>query len=280
MGVNAAKLDYYIGNSTIEAIWVTNFTHTKMPQPGSIWYIKPTFPAPATFDWSKASIKPSLKNSEGFIKYSAMTSLIDFEIMGAYTWDANPTMHVKKQFNIVQGHPVLAGLNITPEYHRLYVAGGSFSTQIKGIVLRGEAAYYHGKYFQSKDPKAVDALSENDYLHYLLGLDFSIADVKLSTQFIQQYILDYNDYIVNDKIENTMTFMARYDMLRQTLHLELFSYIGLTNQDALIRPKITYDFSDNFSILLGSNIFVGDESGRFGRYHDNSMIYTKLKYNF
>jgi len=32
----------------------------------------------------------------------------------------------------------------------------------------------------------------------------------------------------------------------------------------LIRPKITYDFNDSFSILLGSNIFVGDEKGRFG----------------
>ena len=77
-----------------------------------------------------------------------------------------------------------------------------------------------------------------------------------------------------------MSFLARYDMFRETLHLELFSYIGLSNADALIRPKITYDFDDSFSILLGSNIFVGDESGRFGQYHDNSMIYTKIKYSF
>ncbi len=280
MGVNAVKLDYYIGSSTIEAIWVTNFTHTKAPQPGSIWYIQPEFPAPPTFDWSKAEIKPSLENTEGFLKYSAMTSIVDFELMGGYTWDDNPTMHVQKQIDMSQGHPVLTGLNITPEYHRLYVAGGSFSSQIKGIVLRGEGAYYNGKYFQTEDPTAVDALSENDYLHYLVGLDFSIADIKFSTQFIQQYILDYNDFIVNEEIENTMTFMARYDMLRETLHLELFSYIGITNEDALIRPKITYDFDDSFSVLLGSNIFVGDEDGRFGRYQDNSMIYTKLKFNF
>ena len=77
-----------------------------------------------------------------------------------------------------------------------------------------------------------------------------------------------------------MTFLARYDMLREILHLELFSYIGLTNEDALIRPKITYDFDDSFSILLGSNIFVGDEKGRFGQYGDNSMAYIKIKYSF
>jgi hypothetical protein len=77
-----------------------------------------------------------------------------------------------------------------------------------------------------------------------------------------------------------MTFLARYDLLRETLHLELFSYIGLTNEDALIRPGITYDFDDSFSILMGSNIFVGDSKGRFGQYSDNSMIYAKLKYSF
>ncbi len=69
-------------------------------------------------------------------------------------------------------------------------------------------------------------------------------------------------------------------MLRETLPLELFSYVGLNYVDALIRPKVTYDFSDSFSVLLGSNIFVGDERGMFGRYDDNSMIYTKIKYSF
>jgi len=176
--------------------------------------------------------------------------------------------------------PILTGLTITPEHHRLYVAGGSFSSEIKGFILRGEGAYYNGKYFQTEDPMAEDALIQKDYLNYVVGLDFSIGSVKLSGQFIQKYILDYSDGITENEINNTATFLARYDMLRETLHLELFSYIGLTNEDALIRPKISYDFDDSFSILLGANIFVGDRSGQFGQYQDNSMVYTKIKYNF
>ncbi len=284
IGVVSAKMDYYIGNSTIEAIWIPQFTPTKTPAPNSIWYIKPEFPAPATFDWSKDKINPSLENSEFFLKYSAMTSKIDFDLMGGYTWDDNPTMHVQKHFAIdtttMPPQPMLTGLTITPEHHRLTVGGASFSTEIKGIILRGEAAYYDGKYFQTTDPKAQDGIVKKNYLHYVVGLDFSIGDLKLSTQFIQQYILDYNDMIYDDEMINTATFLARYDLFRETLHLELFSYIGLTNEDALIRPKITYDFDDGFSILLGANIFVGDENGMFGRYQDNSMVYTKIKYSF
>lgn len=283
-GVIAAKLNYYIGNGTLEAIWIPQFTPTIRPGAGSIWYVEPDFPAPATFDWSKSEISPSLENSEFFLKYSAMTSKIDFEIMGGYTWDDNPTMHIQKEFSIdsttMPPSPSLSGLLVTPEHHRLTIAGGSFSTEIKGIILRGEAAYYNGKYFQTTDPMAMDALIQKDYLHYVFGLDFSIGNVKMSAQFIQQYILDYNDMMYQDEAVNTATFLARYDMLRETLHLEMFSYIGLTNNDALIRPKVTYDFDDSFSILLGGNIFVGDEQGQFGQYGDNSMVYAKIKYNF
>ena len=280
-GVFATKLDYYIGNHTLEVIWIPTFTPTETPQPGSIWYMQPDFLIPPTFDMTKSTITPSLENSELFGKYTALTSAIDFEIMAGYTWDDYPTMHIEKQIDMSTGSPVLTGLNITPEHHRLNLGGGSFSTEIKGIILRGEGAYYNGKYFQIDDPDPLaDGTIEKDYLHYLVGVDFNIADVKLSSQFIQQSILDYNDLMSNEKTENTMTFLARMDLMRETLHLELFSYIGLTNEDALIRPKISYDFDDSFSIMLGSNIFIGDTDGRFGQYSDNSMIYTKIKYSF
>lgn len=282
IGVYAAKVDYYFGNSTIEFIWKPVYAGNIFPAPGSIWYKPPELPAPATYDYSKSKIDPSLENSEVYLKYSLSSSAIDFDLMAAYTWDATPSMYIKKEFTIdtATGSPVLSGLLITPEINRLTIAGGSFTSTIKSFVIRGEAAYYDGKYFQTADPIAAGALTQKNYLHYVVGLDYGIGSLKLSAQFIQKYIMDYNDFIDDEEFGNTMTFLARYDAMRETLHLELFSYIGLNYGDALIRPKVTYDFSDSFSILLGSNIFVGDERGMFGRYDDNSMIYTKIKYNF
>ena len=281
IGVYAAKVDYYFGNSTIEFIWKPLYAGNEFPGPGSIWYKPPEFPAPATFDYSKEKINPSLENSEIYLKYSLSSSAIDFDLMGAYTWDQTPSMYTEKEFEMdSMGNPVLAGLLITPEHHRLTVAGGSFTSTIKGFVLRGEAAYYNGKYFQTADPMADGSLTKKDYLHYVVGLDYGIGNLKLSAQFIQKYIMDYNDFIDEEEFGNTMTFLARYDAMRETLHLELFSYVGLNYGDALIRPKVTYDFSDSFSILLGANVFVGDERGMFGRHDDNSMVYTKIKYYF
>lgn len=282
VGVYAVKFDYYFGNSTIEAIWKPVYAGNELPPPGSIWYKPPDFPAPPTFDYSKQDIKPTFDNSEFYLKYSLTSSAIDFDLMGAYVWDQTPSMYIEKEFGFdtITNQPGLTGLLITPGHHRLNVAGGSFTSTIKSFVVRGEAAYYNGKYFQTADPAADGALTQKDYLHYVIGLDYGVGHLKLSAQFIQKYIFNYNDFLDEEEFGNTMTFLARYDAVRETLHLELFSYVGLNYGDALIRPKVTYDFSDSFSILLGSNIFVGDEQGMFGRYGDNSMIYTKIKYNF
>ncbi len=278
MGVTSVKFDYYLGDNTLEIVWVPVFSSTKFPESNSIWAVTPHFPINPTFDFSKKDIKPSIKNSEIFAKYSVFSSAIDFEIMGGYTWDADPTIHTLKEIDPLT-HQLLS-LTAIPEHHRLTLTGGSFSTTLGPIVLRGEGAYYWGKYFQTEEPKALEGVTEKNYLNYLIGADFTISGIKFSTQFIQQYIIDYDDFIVNNEVNNLMTFLARKDLLEgDTLHLEFFSYIGLTDNDGLIRPKISYDLTDGLNILLGANIFYGDK-GMFGRFNKNDMVYVKIKYSF
>ena len=173
----------------------------------------------------------------------------------------------------------LAGLTVRPEHHRLMMAGMSFSMPLGPIVLRGEGGFYSGKFFQTEATTVPDATVEKDYLHYMAGVDYTLAGIRLSAQFIQEYIPDYEAGIRNDEVETTMTFLAKKDFLRERLWLELFAYAGLNNKDALIRPKISYSLADGFDIQAGANIFTGTE-GRFGQYDDNDMIYIKLKYSF
>ncbi len=279
MGVTSAKFDYYLGDNTFELVWLPVFSPTLMPGKETIWFPQMDFQAPPNIPLhidikDPEAIKGSLENSELFAKYSAMTSLVDFEIMAGYAWDDDPTMHITQTMDTTGLH-----LLINPRYHRLGIAGGSFSTTLGPVVMRGEGAYYAGKYFNTTDPMAKDKLVKKDYLHYLVGLDYSLWEIKLSAQFIQQAILDYEKEIDQDDYENTVTFLARRDFLRETLTLELFSYIGLNNEDALIRPRILYDLTDGFEVQLGANIFTGS-SGNFGQYDDNDMVYAKFKYSF
>ncbi len=277
MGVTSLKADYYIGDNTIELVWIPIFTPTLFPEKGNIWRKQPNFPIDPTFDRSKETVKPKLENSEVFAKFSALTALVDFEIMGGYAWDDDPTMHVIKQIDPVSHQ--LAGLTVYPQHHRLTIGGGSFSTTLGPFVLRGEGAYYQGKYFNTADPMARESVVKKDYLHYLVGTDFTFMDFNLSMQFIQQTIMDYDDYINNDQYSNMATFLATRDYLNETLNISLFMYYDFNNEASLIRPKVTYDLADGFEILFGANIFTGT-GGMFGQFNDNDMIYTKIKYSF
>ena len=285
-GITSLKADYYLGNNTFEFVWIPKFTPTIMPDESSIWSRQLSFILPTTTDYSKSEVPSTLENSEVFLKFSGMSSLIDFEIMAGTMWDDDPTMHISPVME--QGNPQPIGFTLTPQHHRLTLGGGSFSTEINGIVFRSEGAYYTGKKFAALNAVGLPIdLIGKDYLQYLIGIDFNFGDARLSSQFIQRKIMDHNDSIVLGETDNMMTFMVNRTLIRETLTLQLFGYVGLSNEDALIRPTITYDFADGFEILAGANVFYRhndstspDINEMFGYYDDNDMVYLKVKYSF
>ncbi len=281
MGVTSIKGDYYIGNNTLELVWIPRFTATRFAPEGSIWRPSmPDFPLQPVIDHSKEEGKTSLENSEAFAKFSALTEYVDFEVMAGYAWDDDPSMHVVKQMDMSNPQqPVLKGITVFPEHHRLTIGGGSFSTTLGPFVVRGEGAYYQGKYFNTADPMVKEAVIKKDYVHYLIGLDYTLMDWHLSGQFIQQAILDYDNAIENDAYSNMATFLATKDYVNETLNISFFMYYDFNNKASLIRPKLTYDVADGFSVLLGANIFSGN-AGMFGQFDSNDMVYTQLKYSF
>ena len=270
LGIDAIKFDYYLGNSTFETVWIPTFQSTIIPDKNSIWApAMPDFPMSVNYDYSNADVENKLSESEIALKYSYLGSAIDFELMAAYMWDDNPAMHI---------YPQSDTLIIKPEYHRLPLVGTSFSKAVGGAVVRGETAYYFDKRFSAED-FSVNGIKEKDYLHYLVGYDHNWFGVNVSFQFIQEYIMDYEEDMRNDEFSNTMTFLASKTFINETLELSLFSYYGINDNDALLRPKLSYDFSDGFNVLLGTDIFIGEE-GNFGQYNDNDMVYMKVRYDY
>ncbi|NOR44921.1 MAG: hypothetical protein GQ534_04985 [Candidatus Delongbacteria bacterium] len=277
LGVTGLKLDYYIGDSTFEIVWLPIFTPTIIPEVGSIWRVEPELINPQgdvitkVFDHSNENITASVENSEIFGKFSYMNSFADIEFMAGYAWDDDFAMH---SYMIS-----LDSVMITPEYHRLGIVGGSFNKVVGPFVFKGEGAYYSGKYFSTTEMTDIDQVVEKDYINYLVGVDYSLFGVNLFAQFMQKIILDYDDALVNDETENMVTFLASDDYINDTLNLQVFLYYDFVESDALIRPKVTYDLNDGFEIGIGANIFTGTE-GIFGQYDKNDMIFAKVKYSF
>ncbi len=250
LGVTALKADYYVENSTYEFIWIPVFTPNTLPSEESIWN-------PISFDFSSVDeyIDNSLENSELFGRYSLYTNNLDVELMGGYMWDDEPTFIGPNNFT----------------YYRTGILGGSLSSAIGDFIIRSEGAWYIGK--------QITASLEMDYLHYMIGVDYKVNDWNLSTQFIQKVYLNYEENNVVDQWNNTITFMANKEFFENTLLFEFFTYLEFDEFNALIKQKVTYDLSDDINLVLGANLFLGD-SGTFGIFDNNDMLYSKIKFSF
>jgi hypothetical protein len=276
LGIPALRADYYLGGSTFELVLVPLFVPSRSPEPGSLWYQSPSFPVTPTLH---PAVGPAaaLESGELFARWSWLGAALDFELMGGLMWDDEPALHLTR--TIDSGTGQVTAIDVQPRYHRLALAGGSFSTTLAGAVVRAEGAFYSGKRFATLAPADPDGLVQKDYLHYLAGLDFGLAGLDLSAQFVQRVILDYEDPVVQDRIDTTATFRVSDTLLRDTLRLELFAYVGLNEWDALLRPKVTWMAADGLEISAGAELFLG-QGGTFGRYDDNDQVYLKAKVSF
>ncbi len=281
MGVPAVKADYYAGPLTFEAVWLPRFVPTDQPETDSIW----------STDQMKMMSNPELpsddiENSELFGKVSYFGSAFNGELMAGYAWDDNPVL--EGDLDLTSSPPNTDDLSALHE--RYTVVGGSFSTTIGSVVLRSEAAAYLDKAFTGlanpETPSATFATSEHHQLHGLAGLDWSLFGVDMSSQYILQYIHDYDPALMSDEYDHTLTFRMRDSNMAETLTWELFTYVGFdpedieNSTDALLRPSLTYSIEDGVEIQSGVEIFLGDESGKFGQFEDNTMAYVSLRWYF
>ena len=69
-------------------------------------------------------------------------------------------------------------------------------------------------------------------------------------------------------------------LAQNQLILSLFIFYSVSENDAYFRPKVTYDFTDNWKAEIGGNIFTGEEETFFGQFRENSNIYAAIRYSF
>ena len=269
-GIPAVKGNYYAGPFTLETVWIPRFVPATGPDADSIWYT----PEMAVTE-SEALPDSTLENSEIFGKISYFGAAVDAEIMAGYAWD---------------DYPVLEGSLSAPEsqYYRYMVTGGSFSTTLGPVVIRGETAFYLDREFSlpvSEDSGPELIPESYNQIHGLIGLDWSLMGVDMSAQYIHQQIPDYDESLLTEEMTQTVTFRMRDSYFSDTLSWELFTYLEILEPDdftldALIRPSVIYSIEEGVEFKTGMEIFSGDNTGRFGRYEDNTLAYVSVSWYF
>jgi hypothetical protein len=213
-------------------------------------------PTDATNPWSVGPIpigsEPKRKayNMEYGGRLSFFLSGIDFSFSALHTWNKQPVL-----------------CNGVGEYQRMTMLGGDVSVPVGKFVVRGEVSEYLDE-LQSGGARAAST-------NALVGLDWYAGnDWTLSAQYSHKYV-------VLGKHRNTglSTLRIQKDLLHNTLALQTFAYIDVTNGGIFNRLSADYALNDQLHAIVGYDLFHAD-SGMFTVYKKNSELFVKLKYSF
>ena len=159
----------------------------------------------------------------------------------------------------------------------------------RGKVGRGigniEFAYYRSR----QDPDGTDSLINNSELRYLIGYNQDLArDFNAGLQYYVEQILDYDAYEksltqgpARDRFRHIITLQLTRLLMNQNLELSLCAYLSFSDQDAYLKPRIKYKWTDDITVETGANIFTGKEIYTFfGQFEDNTNVYTAIRFSF
>jgi hypothetical protein len=265
--VTGVRANGYLGNHSLDLVWVPLFSPTILPAGDSIWATTLPFPVPPA-----PAVKPelSLENGEYFAKYSYLGSSFDLSLMGGWFWNDMPA------FTLVSPGPppVIKG-----EYYQSAAFGYGVAATVGPLVLRSEGAITLGKRYQGDFTVYPAGYTEKHGIQYLVGTDFSILGTTFGLQFIQDIILDYEDTLMNEEFTNTATVTMVRSFASETVRLEMLAYIGMAEPDALLKTQLVWKMTDAFELSGGAWLFFG-EAGQFGLYNSNDSVFAGAKVSF
>ena len=218
-------------------------------------------PTDAQNPWSVGALtiapEPShrIYNMEYGGRLSFFLSGIDFSLSALHTWNKMPVMH-----------------NGIGEYKRMTMVGGDLSVPVGQFVVRSEVAEYLD---EAQPTVGLHEITRAASTNALVALDWYAGnDWSLSAQYAHKYV-------AKGKHRNTglATFRVSKDLLHNTLALQSFAYIDVTNGGIYNRLSADYALNDQLHTTLGYDYFHADR-GTFMVYNDNSEIFLKLKYSF
>ncbi len=177
-------------------------------------------------------------------------------------------------------------MDVTQFFPALSTWGLSAQGQSLGGVISLEAGYY-----DSRDDRAGDNVAiPNSQARFLVGYRKQLSeDTTLGLQYYVEKMMDFTAYENSlpddgkrsEKYRDIITLSMNRFLQHQAWELSLFAFYSPAEQDYLLQPRVAYRFSDNFSAVLGANIFGGKtRTTFFGQFDRNDNVYLTLRYDF
>ncbi len=304
------KHNYYAENWRLESVFLPTFSPSKVDFFGSDWAVfgrlKQGIERDSFSDSIKSTIRGitiedkdrltdhSLKNSQFATRLSSRFHDVDYSLYYMYIYNSMPTLREKTQIgNAVKKFlydPTLANLNaltsanpnsedltLEKEYPRTNIIGLDWETVLGEYGLRGEMGVFWGLPYLRRD----FSYTTKDALSFGIGIDHTTANnFYFNIQFIENYILDYEDLFAQEKSTQQFTGTLTQRYLKGNLIFNFDWAWNASRRDWMLNPEMRYKFRKGFDLALGGFVFEGALDSIFGRYSAKDLIYLEMQYQF
>ncbi len=263
MAVDALNLKVASLRGDLQLIFIPVYRSGEQPGKDSPWYLG-GFGNNTVLSGNEPD--DPVRDAELAVRYALYLSGMDLAFSYFYTWNDFPGYRQK-------------GNALELVFDRVHILGAEFSKPLGEFVLRAEAAFFMGSLVQGV--KTGYFTAQKDRIKWLAGLDwYPGGNWTLSGQYAQDHILNSGTGLAQAFCTRTLTLSLSKDLFREKLTLSGSVFRDVDVNDSLIRLTAEYRFMDNLEFFVGTDIFSGDRQGTYGRYKDNTQVWTKITYHF
>ena len=284
MATNMLKARFHTGNQALELLFIPEFRPMQIGFTGDWAFQRPdsvnvTLPfigdmnIPLNYA-DEVQSQYSLRKAEWGLRFSTFLLGTDLSLIYLKVRDDKPVYSI-----IQQELEVIC----TPTHPWLQFYGASFSRPVGTFVFRGEGGYFPFRTFNTENQNYVanGMLVKKPYLQGMLGCDYQLtATIDLSVQAIREQIIDYEAGIREDEQNTLATFMLKGRFFNETLQPMFFSIYNTNDQSYLVRLLADWNYSDNVTVSVGTDLLGGDSDTIFGQFDGNDNFFLKLQYSF
>lgn len=166
----------------------------------------------------------------------------------------------------------------------------AFSASWRQPFSGGIANVEFGHYQSGDDSSGTDANIRNSETRFLVGFERELAtNLTGSFQYYIERIGDYENMLdalstgsqVPNRSRTMLTARLTQQLMMQDLRLSLFAFYSPSDNDAYLRPHISYTINDQWKVSAGANLFYGKKQNTFfGQFEDSSNAYFSIRRSF
>ncbi len=274
MGVDSAKLDIYSDIVSIEAIIIPFFKSDVLPSTGRFHFFDP-YPTITNRELNKPGT--TLKDTEYALRIYRYIGDLDVSAYAYKGFFRTPGMKADN-FN--------SPSTISYFYPKLGVYGMSAQKSALGGVVSVEYGYYDSLDDQEGKNPGID----NSQSRFLIGYQKAFPDdFTVGLQYYGELMHQYRQYednlpsafVKRKQLHQYITLRLTKLLKYQILKLSLFSLYSPDEEDFLIMPEVSYNFTDNLQAILGANIFGGSNiNTALGQHNKDDNIHVTVRYSF